>query len=260
MRVARIAVLGVAISAGGAAALMVGGGQPGPAPAPAAVAPAPVATVDVLVAAQDLAVGRTLTAADLRWQAWPAAAATAGFIKRKDAPNALEEAAGALVRSAHLAGEPIRGEKLIKGDGGFMSAILPSGMRAVAIAIDNRGSTSAGGFILPNDRVDVIHTHSDGSGGNGAVSEIVLSNIRVLAIGQTVQEKNGDKVVTGETATLELTPAQAESIVLAQRLGQLSLALRSLADAKDSNGPDHTGRAGGLTIIRYGVSQQAPRL
>jgi pilus assembly protein CpaB len=260
MRVARVAVLGVAIVAGGGAAIMVaGGGQPAPPPTPVAVAPPAMKTVDVLVAAQDLPIGQTLKAGDMRWQPWPSDAATSGFIKRTETPNALDEATGAIVRNALLAGEPIRSEKLIKGSGSFMSAILPSGMRAVAIAIDNRGSTSAGGFILPNDRVDVIHTHNDGTGG-GVVSEIVLSNIRVLAIGQNVQEKNGEKVVTGETATLELTPEQAETIVLAQRVGQISLALRSLTDAKDTGAPDRDKQAGNLTIIRYGVSQQAPRL
>ena len=81
-------------------------------------------------------------------------------------------------------------------------------MRAVAISIDNRGATSAGGFILPNDRVDVIQTVQTGLGERSgpAISEIILANIRVLAIGQNVQERNGEKVVTGETATLELTP------------------------------------------------------
>ena len=120
-----------------------------------------------------------------------------------------------------------------------MSAILPSGMRAVAISIDTRGATSAGGFILPNDRVDVIHTvqAASESGANPAISEIILTNIRVLAIGQNVQERNGEKVVTGETATLELTPAQAEKVVLAQKVGQLSLALRSIADVNETGTP-----------------------
>jgi pilus assembly protein CpaB len=163
-----------------------------------------------------------------------------------------------------LRGEPIRREKLIRADGGgFMSAILPSGMRAVAITIDTRGATSAGGFILPNDRVDVIRTYRDddasrSGGGDTQVSETLLNNIRVLAIGQTVQERNGEKVVTGETATLELTPAQAELVTLAQKVGQLSLALRSLVDA---NQPEAAIRREetGLTVVRYGVAKQAPK-
>ena len=79
----------------------------------------------------------------------------------------------------------------------------------------------------------------------------------MLAIGQTIQERNGEKVVTGETATLELTPAQAETVTLAQKIGQLSLALRSLADAQRGRTPMREGRDSGLTVVRYGVPKQA---
>ncbi|HVL74271.1 MAG TPA: Flp pilus assembly protein CpaB, partial [Beijerinckiaceae bacterium] len=172
---------------------------------------------------------------------------------------------GSIARSSFLSGEPIRREKLIKASGsGFMSAILPSGMRAVAISIDTRGATSAGGFILPNDRVDVIRTFrdQDASGGTGSevhLSETILTNIRVLAIGPHIQERNGEKVVTGETATLELSPAQAELVTLAQKVGQLSLALRSLADAHETGERREARDEGGLTIVRYGVPRQVKR-
>jgi pilus assembly protein CpaB len=263
MKRARLAVLGVAILAGGGAAIMMSGGDP---PPPVTVqAPAPkVNTTDVLVAAVDLPMGQTLKTSDLRWQPWPAEMAPNGAIKRSDAPGALEQTVGSIARSALLGGEPIRRERLIKADGsGFMSAILPSGMRALAISIDTRGATSAGGFILPNDRVDVLRTYRDDeaskSGGVDAVlSETILTNIRVLAIGQNVQERNGEKVVTGETATLELTPAQAETVILAQKTGQLSLALRSLADANQDT-PREERAEHSLTIVRYGMSKQAPK-
>ncbi len=253
MKPARLAVLGVAILSGGAAALMMGRGAPPPAP------PAPVVkaanTSDVLVAAGDLPLGQTLRAGDLRWQPWPAEAVPPGLIKRTEAPGAVEDIAGSMVRSAFLAGEPIRRERLIKANGsGFMSAILPSGMRAVAISIDTRGSSSAGGFILPNDRVDVLRT---ASGGEEQLTDTILSNIRVLAIGQNIQERNGEKVVTGETATLELTPGQAEEVILAQKTGQLSLALRSLADAQQVEMREE--RESVLTIVRYGVPKQAAK-
>jgi pilus assembly protein CpaB len=201
--------------------------------------------------------GQGLKATDLRWQTWPADAPVAGLIKKSETPNGVEEIAGSIVRNPFLNGEPIRREKLIKGNGGFMSAILPSGMRAVAISIDNRGATSAGGFILPNDRVDVIRTSRVGDDSNaGVTSETILTNIRVLAIGQNVQEHNGEKVVTGETATLELVPAQAEMIVLAQKVGQLSLALRSLADVNETGTPTKE-RPNTLQVIRFGIQQQA---
>ena len=262
MKPARVAVLAVAILAGGAAAFMMTG-SPTPPAAPPNAPPAPaVAMSQVLVAAADLPMGQGLKASDLRWQPWPAEMIPAGSISRKDSPGALEEVAGSIVRNNFLAGEPIRREKLIKADGsGYMSAILPSGMRAVAISIDNRGASSAGGFILPNDRVDVLRTYRDDessrvAGGEVHRTETILVNIRVLAIGQNVQERNGDKVVTGETATLELTPAQAEVVTLAQKVGHLSLALRSLADAQHVE-ESREERDGTVTIVRYGVPKQA---
>ena len=256
MKVARIAVLGVALAAGGAAAFLMADGPPPEPPAQAQ----PVAAAEVLVAAADLTLGHGVKEADLRWQAWPADMVPAGAIRKADVPDGLDEFVGSTVRVALLAGEPLRREKIVKGQGGFMSAILPSGMRAVAIAIDNRGTTSAGGFILPNDRVDLIQTAQAVADGGAAtsVSQIILSNIRVLAIGQNIQERNGEKVITGETATLELTPTQAELVVLAQKDGQLSLALRSMADVNETETPQRTERQDALQIIRFGVQQQAP--
>ncbi|HEY8565122.1 MAG TPA: Flp pilus assembly protein CpaB [Beijerinckiaceae bacterium] len=266
MKPARIAVLGIAGTAAlGAAYLMSGSPPP---PTVVVQASAPANTVDVLVAAADLPMGQTLKAPDLRWLGWPADSVPVGFIKRSEVPSALEDTTGSIVRSSFLAGEPIRKEKLIKADGsGFMSAILPSGSRAMAISIDTRGATSAGGFILPNDRVDILRIYRDeessrAGGGDVHVSETILANVRVLAIGQNVQERNGEKVVTGETATLELTPAQTELVSLAQRTGQLTLALRSLADAHStpSQEPIREERSeSGLTVVRYGVPKQTPR-
>ncbi|HEX8663041.1 MAG TPA: Flp pilus assembly protein CpaB [Beijerinckiaceae bacterium] len=266
MKPARLAVLGIAILAGGGAALMMsGGGEPPPAPQVVEVA-APAKTVDVLVAAADVQMGHGLKAADLRWLAWPADSVPAAVIRKSEFPNAVEETAGSIARTNFFGGEPIRREKLIKADGGgFMSAILPAGMRAVAMSIDTRGASSAGGFILPNDRVDVIRTYRDEessrSGGVDVImSETILTNIRVLAIGQNIQDRNGEKVVTGETATLELTPAQAETIALAQKVGQLSLALRSIADANQPQDAPRTDRAeNALTVVRYGVPKQSAK-
>jgi pilus assembly protein CpaB len=210
---------------------------------------------DVLVAAADLPMGRALKSVDLRWQRWPADMVPPGYVRRSEHPNAIEQFAGSMARSNFLVGEPIRREKLIKADGsGFMAAILPAGMRAAAISIDTRGATSAGGFILPNDRVDVLRT-SRGEG-DSQTTETILTNVRVLAIGQNIQERNGEKVVTGETATLELTPGQAETVILAQKVGQLSLVLRALADAHRVE-ETREEKDGSLTIVRYGVPRQA---
>ncbi len=264
MKRAQIIVLGIAVTAGiGALMLMRGDRQPAPPPEPQVVtAPAPtVQTTQVLVASADLPMGRTISEADLRWQEWPADAVPAGLVTRTEGTRIDDDIAGSIARSQILAGEPIRRERLIRADGGgFMSAILPTGKRAVAISIDTRGSSTAGGFILPNDRVDVLrtHRHEDGAGqGDGHVTEILLRNIRVLAIGKNVQtDAQGNSYVDGETATLELSPSQAEIVTLAQRTGHVSLALRSLADAElgEDEEMDHDRR--GLTVVRFGVPRQ----
>jgi pilus assembly protein CpaB len=262
MKPARLIVAGIA-GVAGLLALMLSGRSPAPvvvnAPAPA---PAETKFAEVLVAKQDLPMGTPLGEAQFGWAKWPAELAASTMIQRSARPNALEEFKGAITRASFFNNEPIREEKVIKGSGsGFLSAILPSGKRAIAISIDSRGATSAGGFILPNDSVDVITTRRDidaslRAGSDVYTSVTILSNVRVLAIGQNIQEKNGERVVVGETATLELDPAQAEQITLSQRSGTLALALRSMADANKAEEPRVRGPNSSVTIVRYGVSQE----
>jgi pilus assembly protein CpaB len=259
---ARAVVLGISLLTMFAAYMMIG---PAPAPAPVSVMQetAAVRTVDVLVAASELPLGNTIVQNDVRWQAWPQDSVPQGLI-RKDEVDVLEkEVIGSLVRSSFIASEPIRREKLIRPDGsGFLAAVLPSGRRAIAISIDRAGNSTAGGFVLPNDRVDIIKTGRHDTTQNSVenfVSETILTNIRVLAIGQNVQERNGEKVVVGETATLELDPRQVETVTLAQKSGALSLALRSLADAKESAPPEAASERQGLTLVRFGVTTQSAK-
>jgi pilus assembly protein CpaB len=232
MKPARLIVLFVAIAAGGIAALLAGRSDQPPPPEPVAQ----LETAEVLVANAEIGMGSTVSAQELRWQTWPAAAAGASFIRKSDRPDAINQLAGSIARSPVADGEPIREAKLIRANGsGYMAAILPTGMRAVSTDISPE--TGAGGFILPNDHVDVILTRRDRDveQANGGVeahtSETILSNVRVLAIDQTVEEKNGQRVVVGKTATLELTSRLAEKLALAHQLGTLSLALRSLVDS-----------------------------
>jgi pilus assembly protein CpaB len=257
MKAARILVLGIALAAGGAAAFLVGSDdETKEAP------PAPVVqqfpTVDVLIAKSDIGMGIAVPANNFAWQAWPEATTGDSYVTRKSRPNAIEEFAGAITRAPFTAGEPIREAKLIKANGaaGFMAAILPSGMRAVSTEISPE--TGAGGFILPNDRVDVILSRrareGDKGGNSSPTSETILANVRVLAIDQTVEEKNGQRVVVGKTATVELTPRQAESLAQSRQLGSLSLALRSLLDAsKPEEERDDRGKTE-INTVRYGVS------
>jgi pilus assembly protein CpaB len=233
MKAARLVVLTVAIAAGGVAAMLAGRSEK-----PQQVKTAPVlqiATVDVLVAKADIGMGHTVSSGDVQWQEWPANAATGNFIRKSDRPNAIETITSSIARYPFVGGEPIREAKLVNAKGsGFMAAILPSGMRAISTQISPE--TGAGGFILPNDYVDVIltrRTRDTGStaGSQDHKSETILRNVRVLAIDQNVQEKDGQKVVVGKTATLELTPPQAEGLAQAQQDGTLALALRSMSDA-----------------------------
>ena len=250
MKAARLVVLGVALAAGGAAYML----SRGQTPAPVKMAlPAPSETVDVLVAKTDIDVGRAVAPENLAWQPWPVKAAGPLYIKRSDRPNAIDDMKGSVARAQFVAGEPIREQKLVKADGGgFMSAILPAGMRAVSTEIS--AETGAGGFILPNDHVDVILTRE---GDQTFISDTILRNVRVLAIDQTVQEKDGQKVVVGRTATLELSPRQTETLTLSRRRGTLSLALRSLADARPvkSGGVEEVeNESNSVNFIRYGVT------
>ncbi|MFN3658756.1 MAG: Flp pilus assembly protein CpaB [Pseudolabrys sp.] len=254
MKAARVVVLAVAIGAGGVAALLAGRSEKPPATKPEA-APQ-IATVDILVARSDIALGQAISPGEVQWQSWPANAATGNFIRKSDRPTAVEELSGWIARAPFVTGEPIRDAKLVNAKGsGFMAAILPSGMRAVSTQISPE--TGAGGFILPNDRVDVILTRRNADKADGPQSsETILSNIRVLAIDQAVEEKNGQKVVVGKTATLELSPTQAETLTLGHSLGSLSLALRSITDASRDTTPedDKPNARGGVNVVRFGVT------
>lgn len=257
MNTARIVVLAIAVGAGGIAAYLVSGSDK-PAPAPTVQ----METTDVLVAKTDIPLGQTVTAADLEWQSWPAHSASGTFISRNGRPDAIADLVGSIARQPLFAGEPVRELKLVKSNGsGFMAAVLPGGMRAVSTEISPE--TGAGGFILPNDRVDVIlstrEKNPDRTAGTPeiVISEIILSNIRVLAIDQTIEEKNGQKVVVGKTATLELKPEQTEALARARQSGVLSLALRSLVDANatpEVRKDDRNARRDTVNVVRYGVS------
>lgn len=214
---------------------------------------------DVVVLTQDVAMGSVVGDA-LTWQSWPADTVDERFITRDAEANALEELRGAIARVPLYAGEPLRRSKLIGEGQSFMSSILPHGMRAIAVQI--AADTSAGGFILPNDYVDVIMTRrsADGTSGEGFITETILKNIRVLAIDQAIREdEEGRRVRVGDTATVEVTPQQAEILTVAQQMAdRLTLALRPVVDATEpvESAGDYlvsgNGRRGTVRIIRSG--------
>src|SRR5882757_10624953 len=187
MNTARIVVLAIAIGAGGIAAYLASGSDK-EAVAPAA-AVQQIPTMDVLIAKDDINLGQTVAAESLQWQTWTESSSGGSFIRKKDRPEAIKEIVGSIARAPFVAGEPIREQKLVKANGsGFMAAILPSGMRAVSTEIS--AETGAGGFILPNDRVDVIlskrekQQNPDGPKVDFVTAQVVLTNVRVLAIDQ----------------------------------------------------------------------------
>jgi pilus assembly protein CpaB len=253
MKPARIIVLVVAIAAGGIAAWLAGRSDQAPPPASEPVVQ--IETVDVLVANADIGLGQAVTTQALRWQTWPAAAATGpNFIRKSERADAINQLAGAIARQSFSPGEPIREARLIKAGGsGYMAAILPSGMRAVSTEISPENGV--GGFILPNDTVDVMLTRVEKlENGESYRIETILRNVRVLAIDQTIEEKNGQHTVNGKLAILELTPRRAETLALARRLGSISLVLRSLVDSQASAGDDD-GRLGAqesVNVVRFG--------
>jgi pilus assembly protein CpaB len=219
----------------------------------------PAPTQDVLVASADLGQGQALNKDNTRWQSWPESALNRAYINRSARPDAPEVLAGSKVRSRISSGEPIRDENLVALNAGFLSAMLPPGKRAVAVRIS--AENTAGGFILPHDRVDVLHTVAnpgEGEGQKESVSRTILRNVTVLAIDQSVEEKKPDEkdnakmVVVGKTATLELDPQQAENLAAAEATGMLSLVLRSAADNDEAptlSRPQYSRKA---AIIRGG--------
>src|SRR5204862_4668452 len=222
-----------------------------------------IPTSEVLVAKTDIGLGQIVKPEDLQWQAWPATGINSNLISRANRTEAIREISGSIARAPFIAGEPIREQKLVKANGsGFMAAILPTGMRAISTEISPE--TGAGGFILPNDRVDVIlskrEKNPDGKGPDVVQSEIILSNIRVLAIDQAPKEKEGINTLVGRTVTLELKPEQAETLARARQSGTLALALRSITDinatAEGRSEEQVQKRNGSVNVVRYGVANQ----
>lgn len=266
MNLVRVSILGLALLAAGLAAFVARNlvSKPDVTPVIQEIVKAP--TNDVLVAASDIAVGKRVGKSDLRWQEWPETAINSRYITRKDDPNAAEAFAGTIARFALYKGEPVSAQKLIDyAKSGFMSALLAPGMRAISTKISPE--TGAGGFILPNDRVDVLLTRQAGEQGqrNSYSSSTLLLNIRVLAIDQSVSEADDKTVAIGKTATLEMTLTDAETFLRAVKEGTVTLALRSMADAEidpnliplSSDQSGSKGRTSSVRVIKYGTENQA---
>ncbi|MCE1236377.1 MAG: Flp pilus assembly protein CpaB [Hyphomicrobiales bacterium] len=259
MKASRLLVLAVALVAGLVAAMLAVKMSNRPeAPQPVAAVPAaPPApeTVDVLVASGDIAMGKRVAAGDFVWQPFPKAGIVEAYITRGAKPNATEDLAGRLSRTGFARGEPIREQGLVKAERGFMSVLLAPGMRATAVEV--KAVSTAGGFVLPNDHVDILLTRAAPKAGNGDpyVSETILTNIRILAVDQQVNDgKDSASMLAKDTVTLELTPRQTEIVAQAQQLGVISLALRSMRDRDEPLVEESADVGGSVKVVRYGVS------
>lgn len=263
MRPARIILLLVALVAGSLAAFLVTRGSRAPAPASQVVTQVvEEAKTQILVARTPIGVGERLNVERVEWQDWPEAALRPEYVTVAAMPDAPAQMDGAVARFEFFPGEPIREAKLVRADQGYLSAVLSPGKRGVSVSVT--AASSAGGFVVPNDHVDVLLTTSSAVGQR---SEVILSNVRVLAIGKRLGElgvsggdESGAEAGPNPTtfdnatiATIELDPAQAETLVNASTRGQLSLTLRSVADfnrADTGTGAASANQA--VRLIRYG--------
>lgn len=190
-----------------------------------------VATNRILVAKRDISPGKFVDAAiDLDWAA-PATEPPEGEVIREGA-NKKSEFNGGVVRRPLKAGKPVLVDEITKaGDGGFLSAVLEPGMRAVAIAVT--ATTGAAGFIAPGDRVDLIVTHriktarSETSGDDTVISETFVRDVRVVAVDQSLDTPDNNKAQLAKNVTVEVNESQAEQIAVATEMGKISMALRS---------------------------------
>jgi pilus assembly protein CpaB len=254
MNTKRIIVLRFALVAASAAALLarslMGGGTP---KVEARIGPPPVAMSEVLVAIANIQPGLVLVPDMVKWQRWPANAVDASFITHASTPNLADALKGTVVRVPLYAGQPVTNLAIVhSAAAGFMAAQLQPGMRAVSITISV--DSGAGGFILPNDRVDVMLTTKTNDTPPHVKVKTILGDVRVLAVDQTFKEDKNTKTVIGKTATLELTPSQAELVAAAQIAGIVSLSLRGLGDNQVvAGGRSLNGNEGPVAIIRYGI-------
>lgn len=254
MNRSRVIVLSLAALAAGAAALLarsfVGGGTP-----MVHAQPAALATVGVLVASSAIEPGKPVKPDMVKWQNWPKASVDSTFLTQEGNPSPDQMVKGTVARAPIQAGEPLTNTKIVHSDSAsFMSAMLTPGMRAVSIPITTE--SGAGGFILPNDRVDLLVTIQVSDSPRVFASRTLLHNVRILAVDQTYTQDKDQKTVLAKTATLELSPQQAEMVDASAETGKVSLALRPLGEsaAKELAMNTKTKAATGVvSVIRYGM-------
>jgi len=245
-----------------AAALLVAGGTAfvargllNPPPAPQQVQAAPEQqSKKVLVAKANLPTGTFIKEEDVTWQKWPTDGVNENYLV--EGVTDVNTIVGAVARKGILAGEPITEAGIARpGDRGFLAAVLSPGMRA--ITIDVTDPSSVAGLAFPGDRIDLLLNlrftleNSAGSPDGGAkyepqTSETILENVRVLATDRNLNDINSE-AKSVNTATIEVTPKQAEMVKVAASMGQLSMSLRGLAKPGDGKSNPAVASNGSLT-------------
>ncbi len=221
----------------------------------------------MLIATKDLEPGTKIAPGDLSWTSWPDRIKPANAITRREHPEALRELEGVMARYNVSKSETVTPERFILDrKNSYLSAILKPGMRAIAVAINGNGTDTAGGFVLPGDSIDILRIEGNQQvRGGQPQARAFLTNVKVLAIGQTLKEQPGQKTVAGATVTIEVTEKQAEAVAMATRTGQLTMTLRPFAkdDGKGAqlvqaqqSSDDNDQR---LTIVRSGVAMETTR-
>ncbi|MGH6967757.1 MAG: Flp pilus assembly protein CpaB [Stellaceae bacterium] len=201
--------------------------------APVAQMPAPLPPKMVLVAAKALPAGHFIRTEDLAWQSWPDSNLSKSYMV-KGAIN-LDTIVGSVAKNGIATGEPITDLRIVKkGDRGFLAAIVTPGYRAITVPLQSGVGLS--GLAMPGDRIDLILTMNVPSTDKNAqprrLSETVLQDIRVLAVDQEINDQKHDSALA-RTATLEVTPKQAEVVTLLTEMGKLSMTLRSVGSAEN---------------------------
>jgi pilus assembly protein CpaB len=182
----------------------------------------------IVVAASDIPIGTVITENQLKVTLWPKDSIPPGSAQ-------LPETVVSRVAVRPIAnGDAVTEQKLKPRSGapgaGFMTYVVPSGHRAVTVAVNEVAGVA--GFLTPNDRVDVIVTTPLPLNDKESVSKIILQNVPILATGQVTDQKAGKPVIV-PTVTLDLLPEDAEKLVLSAAKGSLQLLLRNIADSSE---------------------------
>jgi pilus assembly protein CpaB len=199
----------------------------------------------------DLPLAAKLKVEDLKVIEWPAEHIPPGAVSDP------KELVGRVLISRVLGMQPLLpGMLAAKNAGSGLAALIPANMRAIAVKVDD--VVGVAGFIHADDRVDVIVTLRPSYAGSESTTKVFLQNIKVLAVGQEVD--NGDKTRLHATpatvATLLVSPQDAERLVLAQNEGRIMLTLRSWTDSLpvDTNGASASGLVGGAPVAQKEAS------